>query len=272
MNEEMLLVKRKGILVLLAAMLLLSACGNNAADIGAPTTVQEQSITVTLVYDGDSVDVEGKYTGEVVSGKPQGEGKFVAERDDDLSYEYEGTFADGCFDGYGVATIVSNGETLRMAGTYTKGEFTPTTGEVYDFIGQLDLFGKFSVPASVIEYIDSNENLFPVATEEMIQSAKIQDFSYKQFTKTRKQEDIGLVSVDLYAVQVFEDDFMDGKITYMLAVDDDNNYYALYYLDTVEVYEDDSFSAYAVPCATTGFDNIGGGTTNVVAMAVSYIE
>lgn len=53
--------------------------------------------------------------------------------------------------------------------------------------------------------------------------------------------------------------------------DTDGNYYVLYYLDTVEVYEGDEFTAYALPCSTSGFDNVGGGTTNVVIMLASYM-
>lgn len=117
----------------------------------------------------------------------------------------------------------------------------------------------------------TKENLFPTATNEAIQSSDIQDFSSKQFNKTRKQDQIGLVKLDLYAVQVFEDDYLGGKLTYLLAADDDNNYYALYYLDSTEVYNEDTFTAYAIPCSTSSFDNISGGTTNVIVLAACYI-
>ncbi|MFR5823235.1 MAG: hypothetical protein ACLUE5_04805, partial [Dysosmobacter sp.] len=126
-----------------------------------------------------------------------------------------GNFSNGAFNGYGVTTIINDGETLEMSGTYTNGEFTPTTGESFNYIGQLDLFGKFTISDAVIEYIDENENLFPTATNEAIQSSDIQDFSSKQFNKTRKQDQIGLVKLDLYAVQVFEDDYLGGKLTYL---------------------------------------------------------
>ena len=121
------------------------------------------------------------------------------------------------------------------------------------------------------EYIDENENLFPTATNEAVQSSDIQDFSSKQFNKTRRQDQIGLLKLDLYAVQVFEDDYLGGKLTYLLAADDDNNYYALYYLDSTEVYNEDTFTAYAIPCSTSSFDNISGGTTNVIVLAACYI-
>ena len=268
-------MKRASIIVLAILMTLLVSCGNSTSGAfknDTPSTVQDYDITVTMVEGEDTFDLDGKYTGEIVNGKPNGEGIFVLEGDNNAQYEYQGDFADGYFDGYGVTTITNNGETLQMAGTYTKGEFTPTSGESFNYIGQLDLFGKFSISDDAIEYIDTNSKLFPTATKDEIQSTNTQEFSSKQFNKTRKQEEIGLVKIDLYAVQVFEDDYMGGKLTYILAVDDDGSYYALYYLDSAEVYDEDTFTAYAVPCATSSFNNIGGGTTNVIVMATSFIE
>ncbi len=268
-------MKKAGIIVLSLLMLLLSSCGSTTPKTSedyTPFTVSDYDITVTMIEGTDTYDIDGKYTGEVINGNPQGFGTFKAEGEDGASYMYEGDFSDGAYNGYGVTTIINDGETLEMSGTYTNGEFTPTAGESLNYIGQLDLFGKFAISDAVIEYIDTNENLFPTATNEAIQFSDIQDFSSKQFNKTRKQDQIGLVKLDLYAVQVFEDDCLGGKLTYLLATDDDNNYYALYYLDSMEVYDGDTFIAYAIPCSTFSFDNISGGTTNVIVLAACYIE
>jgi hypothetical protein len=268
-------MKRKGIIILTILMSLLVGCANNTpsiSDDGAPLSVQDYDLTITIVEGEDSLDIDGKYTGKIVDGKPQGEGIFKSEGENGSVYMYEGAFSDGCYNGYGVTTLTNGGETLQMAGTYTQGVFTPTAGESFNYIGQLDLFGKFAVPEAVVEYIDSNISVFPIATKETIQSADIQEFSSKQFIKTRKQEQIGLVKLNLYAVQVFEDDYLNGKLTYLLAADDDNNYYAMYYLGSAEVYDEDTFTAYAIPCTTSSFDNIGGGTTNVIVIAACYIE
>ena len=267
-------MKRRNIIILTALVSLLVGCANdtpNISDDGTVLSVQDYDITMIRVEGEDSFDIDGKYTGEIVDGKPQGEGTFKAESENGSVYVYEGEFSDGRYDGYGMTTITNDGETLQMAGTYTKGEFTPTTGESFNFIGQLGPFGKFTIPETVIEYIDSSANAFPITTKETIQSADIQEFSSKQFIKTRKQEQIGLVKLDLYAIQVFEDDYFNGKLTSLLAADDGNNYYAMYYLGSTEVYDEDAFTAYAIPCTTSSFDNISGGTTNVIVMAACYI-
>ena len=160
-------MKKTGIIVLSLFMVLLSGCGSTAQETpknDTPSTVSDYDITVTMVEGTDTYDIDGKYTGEVVNGKPQGVGTFKADGENGSTYMYEGNFSDGAYNGYGVTTIINDGETLEMSGTYTNGEFTPTTGESFNYIGQLDLFGKFAVPDAVIEYIDANENLFPTAT------------------------------------------------------------------------------------------------------------
>lgn len=265
-------MKRNGIFILSIVMALLAGCGASPQT-DSPVTVDDYDLTVPMVEDGETLDIDGKYTGEIVNGLPQGEGIFVVDGESGNKYVYEGTFADGCYNGFGVTTITNENGTIELAGTYTNGEYTPSTGEAFNYIGQLDLFGKFAISEDVIEFIDSNTTLFPIATHEAVQATDLQEFSNRQFNKTRKQDTIGLVKLNLYAAQVFEDDFIyNGKLTYLLAVDDDGNYYAVYYLGSAEVYDEDTITVYAIPCATSGFDNISGGITNVTVMSACYIE
>lgn len=163
-------------------------------------------------------------------------------------------------------------ETDAQNDTVSKQDDAPRISDVFDEIGQADIFGEFYLDDEVVDYINEHPELFPTAGEENINDENLKEFSYKKFKKTRAQDEIGLVKLDLYAAQVFEDDFGDGKLTSILAVDEEFNYYALYYTDSVEVYDEDEFTVYALPCATSSFDNIGGGTTNVVVMIANYIE
>ena len=75
-------------------------------------------------------------------------------------------------------------------------------------------------------------------------------------------------------MSIYETEFEDigETVTYLLAFDIDENYYALYYLGSVDVYDGDIIIAYSLPVATSSFDNVGGGTTNVVVMVTSQME
>ena len=262
--------------VIVLSMLVFAGCGNDISDISGDTTtkfVEDYDITINMALLGEEVEVSGKYTGELVEGKPQGEGEFTAYLENDLDEcSYKGSFFDGYYDGYGVLTVDTEDIVLEMAGTYTKGEFTPTVSETYNLIGQLDYLGKFTLSDSISEYMDLNEDLF-ATTVDTIKEMDISEFSHKQFAKTGKQEKVELVKLkNLYAMQVFEEDFFNDKLTWILASDDDFNYYAIYYLGTAELYAEDTFTLYSIPCANSSFENVSGGVTNVVVMAASCIE
>lgn len=265
-----------GIILALSVVLSLGGCSNTTVgqtETEEPKSVEDQSITLTFVEDGETYEISGKYTGEMVNGKPQGEGKFVGDSDvESLSYSYEGAFEEGYYNGQGAVTVVQDGETTTWAGTFAKGEYTPTTAEKFNFAGQFDTFGTFSLSDEVKAYIASEKDLFPTADEKAIRSAKIQEYSNRKFIKTCKQEDVGPVKLTLHAAQVFENDLLGGKITSILAWDEDGYCYAIHYLDSVEVYEKDEFTVYAVPCSVACFDNVGGGTTNVTVLLACHFE
>ncbi len=232
---------------------------------------------IYVLYDDKEEEVLS-YRGEFSEGKLNGEGvlKMTLKEEDGIEFKFEGTFRDGAVDGKGVFTgkTESLENPIILKGTFTGGKFTPTAGEKYDYLGKMDLFGFFDVPDNLISYIDDHPELFPAAEEGAIVDEDLQEFVYKQYTKTRKQETPGLVKQELGVMSIYETDFEDigETVTYLLAFDIDENYYALYYLGSVDVYDGDIIIAYSLPVATSSFDNVGGGTTNVVVMVTSQME
>ena len=285
---------------------ILSGCGSapsisslqNALD---PTTATDKLITVSVTVEDETENVQGMYTGALKNGLADGVGSFLADSgkgstlsykgefssgqingegvlkitaDADLEVRYEGTFVNGAIDGYGLTVVTTGGKTVERSGTYTRGVYTPTLGEEYNYLGQMDLYGVFDLPDSVVSYIDAHPEFFPQADRPDAEAAVLRDFEYRQFTKTRKQDTIGLIKLELYAAQVYEDEFEDlnDTVTYLLAADADENLYTLYYLDSAEIYDGDVFTVYALPVATTSYENVSGGTTNAVVLIGSYLE
>lgn len=300
-------VKVIAIYLLVVLALGLVACGESDKTT-APTLVEEETVTdqvmtIIAVDENGKFEVRGIYTGEVSNGKPNGQGKWLfGDNDEEYYWEYEGEFVDGIFNGKGRQIIKEvdkgyvweyegdfiegqyNGQgkrtmssldddfVLHIDGTYTNGEFTPTPSEAFNYIGQLDFFGTFKLSNEQFEFIDDQKQLFPTCDKSVVEDTALVDFTYKQFTKTRKQEELGLIKLTLIAQQVFEDDVLDGKLTSLLARDDEYNYYAVYYRDSVEVYDGDAFTVYAIPCSTSSFDNVGGGTTTVIVLLACYMQ
>ncbi len=85
-------MKRNDIIIgaiIMSMLMLMVGCGNTstAAPDNSPKTVQDYDITITIIDGKDTFDIDGKYTGEVVDGTPNGQGVFVAESEDNARYE-----------------------------------------------------------------------------------------------------------------------------------------------------------------------------------------
>ena len=70
----------------------------------------------------------GKYTGDVVDGIANGNGKFESQNSSGIEWYYEGNWKNGKMNGQGKA-VFKNGEGGVQEGTYTDNEFTPTLVE-----------------------------------------------------------------------------------------------------------------------------------------------
>ena len=292
------------LLVFFVAVVLLSSClvsspvteVQKALD---PTTATDKPITVNVNIEGEGVEVDGLYTGDLKNGLPNGTGAFVVDTDEGkLSYKgiftdgqitgdgvlkiivdgndltYEGSFVNGALSGYGTTIAIDESQTISRKGNYSNGVYTPTVGQKYDYLGQMDLYGVFGLEDNVISYIDSHPEYFPKADKPDAEAAVLRAFEYRQFSKYRKQDTIGLIKLNLSVIQIREDEFEEtgDTVTYLLAMDENENLYTLYYLGSVELYDGDRFIAYGIPVALTSYSNVSGGTSIAIAVIASYFD
>ena len=292
------------LLVFFVAVVLLSSCLGSSPVTEVqkaldPTTATDKPITVNVNIEGEGVEVDGLYTGDLKNGLPNGTGAFVVDTDEGkLSYKgiftdgqitgdgvlkiivdgndltYEGSFVNGALSGYGTTIAIDESQTIRRKGNYTNGVYTPTVGQKYDYLGQMDLYGVFGLEDNVISYIDSHPEYFPKADKPDAEAAVLRDFEYRQFSKYRKQDTIGLIKLNLSVIQIREDEFEEtgDTVTYLLAMDENENLYTLYYLGSVELYDGDRFIAYGIPVALTSYSNVSGGTSIAIAVIASYFD
>lgn len=88
--------------------LLLKAAETNATEI-IPSACFPYIITI------NTLEYHGIYTGETISGIPDGEGIFTTNKDCFIQFTYNGEFSEGKFDGMGVVTLPD--------GTYFESKF-----------------------------------------------------------------------------------------------------------------------------------------------------
>ena len=119
-------------------------------------------------------------------------------------------------------------------------------------------------------------NLFPAVTDSDITEAQTYvktDLTYPMMTKTLD----GLEGVLFYcnpaqALQVFQEDIYGHTITYIFCGDENNNYYSIFYDGVLpDVYDGVYISFTGLPVSSSGFENVGGGTTNVIVMIASSV-
>lgn len=234
--------------------------------------VENKKISVKYgVYD-EPVELTGIYTGDVENGLPDGNGKidFLSD-DEEVIIKYVGGFKEGAVDGYGEATFYMDDSDLILKGTHKDGLYTPTLSEKYGDICRVGGFGSFELSDEVCEYINEYEGAFK--NLHLSSDMKEVDFSYKEFIKTRKQSEIGVTKLELGISQIFEDEWLDGEsVTSALVYDKDSNMYAIYFIGSEEIYDGDIIEVYAIPVATSSFENVSGGVTNVIDLIVCEIK
>jgi len=243
---------------------------------GKTVSVKNKKITLTIRdYGDDGLTVKklkrtGYYSGELVDDVPNGKGEFRAQNSSGVSWTYTGEFKDGTFHGEGVS-VWENGYTEE--GTYTDGLYTPTAKELLNYLGEYSShFTTFKVDPTTQKFVNDNPQLFPARSISEPQQHAKAGIGYRQLAKNINPYLNTLIDLKNVTIsQIFEDNMVGHTITSMLLYDSDSNYYVAYYDGSVDKYQKDKISLYALPITRSSFSNVGGGLTNNVILYVSFI-
>lgn len=227
----------------------------------------------------EEVDRVGKFNGNTKNGIPNGEGKFEATTDDDISYTYTGNWKNGKWDGYGEHVYEENDlGLLSQKGTFTENKFTPTLGEL---MGYLSVFeGRYyQVTQEKMEFIDKNRELFLNRQVYDFSDLVDEELTYEKYTKKSYAYVSSFMKLDTLAVnQIFESNSNfspNGIITELYCYNINNVeqiYYICYFDELPDVYEGTKIKMIGVPVSVGYYDNIGGGQTNCIFALGSKID
>ena len=289
-------MKKKLLTLVMSGILILSftACSNTDQETNStsgsqdtsaqtPSTNEVENVDLTIsvgMWDEDGnqnfSDCDGVYSGEMKNETPNGYGIFSCERDGAI-LSYEGQFENGELNGKGTLTFsTSDGEVeLYQSGTFINGLFQPNTPELFNSISDLTS-PSFSISVENLNFMQEHLNLFPATTDTDLAEAQNYvktDLTYPMMTKTLDGLEGNLFSyTSAYAIQVFQEDIYGHTITYILCGDEDGNYYSIFYDGVLpDVYDGVYISFTGLPVSPSGFENVGGGTTNVIVMIASSV-
>lgn len=283
----------------MAAFLLLCAgCGQNSngADSAAAETEQQQEPVVEQVEDVDMTlpiknwnddssaiqeeeeTREGKYTGQLVDGVPNGHGRFDTKNPAGEAWHYEGEFTDGRMTGVG-SQVWDDGDYSSLTGHFTDSAFTPTRTEWYQttIYADTEAFNQqLSLDETTLKMLEDNIDLFP-ATDDAAKS-KAQNFvdssiEYKHLSKNVVPYRGKLVYFKNQHVEQVRSAMCWGH-TYTSILTSNQYGSELQYITydgDIDVFDGDNITFIAMPYGSSSFENIGGGTTNVITDIASII-
>lgn len=273
--------KLSAILLCLLLALQLIGCNNTTSDKTAVETLTNQNYKLTMqVWDdtglnAKTIERDGVYTGEVMDGIPNGIGRFDSSNPQGNKWYYEGEFTNGTFNGMGLC-VWPDSDSPDESGLYVDGLYKPGTAELFGILSSMSFQVPFTISDNSKSFIRDNQNLFPCTTDEdktKAISMTNADIQYKNLSKNITNYTSNLYAAgNLTANQVFEEGIYGHRITSIIASDTDYNRYIVFFDGPIEIYDGDKINMRGLPIASTSYENVGGGQTNVIAVLGSIVE
>ncbi len=136
--------------------------------------------------------------------------------------------------------------------------------------------GDGAIEEVTYNYIVEHHELFPAVTADTKSAAKAEvdpDVTTRHIFKNITPYLDKMVKVSGYVVQIQEEETDYGTLAEIHIIDDNgNSIIGVYNNSTGDILDGDSVTMRGVPSALYSFDNVGGGTTNAVLLAVSTIQ
>lgn len=236
--------KKKRIIIIVAALLFLFFLGTVFSD--TESSENESNDTASTV---ESVD-------ESTSVEEQTE---VATTADEVTEESAVATTE--------ATTVLPEET-EVATTQKAVTVDPFVEEFYDTLQDV---GEYTLSDASREILQKKSYLFPCSDENFEEMKSLSEYiRYEYLTKSVTKYAQTIICIDnAFVIDIQEVDEINNGITYIHVCDENGNDYVGYVNGTLpEVFEGDEVTIYGLPLDIVYFDNLGGGTTMAVFLAV----
>lgn len=249
-------------------LLSMALCFGLLVGCAEETSVENEEMTLTFSY-GERT---GKYTGEVQNGIPNGYGKFESANEKGTNWTYEGSFANGLFEGEGKTTWEDG---TWQAGDYKAGDWQQNQ---WGLIATMEGMGTITSTSDAIVFMKENKNLFPAENAENLGEYLDESVEYKMIIKEPQKYGATIVKLDnLYVnqIQTFQPATdVESKSTYFIAFDDDFNVYEFYMAQELpDVYAGDTLSVvYGIPVNTNSYEAASGGFVNSLVIAPCLVQ
>lgn len=275
--------------ILLCGLLLtgIMGCGSSSVQDTEPEPehVENADLTLSLTFWNDDkaekqepVERQGAFTGDLLEGKPVGSGKFVTKNPAGEEWYYEGEFTDGAMTGQGGCYWPESD--YQEVGTYADGLFVPTKPEFFDnmirWYSSVMFKNTLELDDASIQFISDHPNIFPISSDEDKTDAMSfvdSSIEYKHLSKSTANYLNKLIYFKTQQVLQTEEFTRWGHtVTRFLTCDANyENYHYIFYDGAIDIFDNDNITFVSLPVGNASFDNIGGGSTNVIVSIASVI-
>jgi hypothetical protein len=216
------------------------------------------------------VDREGEYKGEVIEGLPNGQGTFSAINDYNISYKYDGEWADGLFDGKGYLKYNSD-EYWTLAGDFTKGDFTPTVADLFVAMGTVKN-SEYVVSRKEYDFINAHESYFTGKMQEIDDGFIDKSFKYEEFSKNSSSFELSIIKISgLRVAQVFESEAYGYNSVFIIAEDSKHRVYYINMIGSAPlIVEGSRIQVVALPVDYFTYPNVAGTKIWAIACLRAY--
>ena len=182
-----------------------------------------------------------------------------------------------------IVILISDGDKSSLDEPVTQTEVSETemiteksNSKAAEFYLSLKTGGEefdFELSERSVAALNEYEKYFPCDTKEVSAMKDIADkHSYAELTKSIAKYDASIHAFNgFYVLEIEESE--DGDRTYIHFVDEDINSFVGLYMGTLpDIFENDYVNFYGIPLDKIYFENLDGGTTNAIFVAISHCE
>lgn len=222
--------------------------------------------------------MKGIYSGEMKNNLPHGQGKFVSQNQNQSGWYYEGSFANGHFEGEG-KTVFQNGQIQQ--GNYINDIWHPNTIQFFEFLQTLP-GSDFTINQKARAIFTGEKNYFPVESSGELTNVIDKNITYQNVVKNidnygdkfMSVSDLSVITQSTFSVTENPESLAELRGVYIEASNNQNENYVLYYRGNIENLKDTSIikSAIGIPLDVIKKQDNTGTEKTYVVLAVSYIS
>lgn len=255
--------------MLIACVLAFTSCSK-----GGATSVTDQDITLNFSFG----EMQGTYTGDLVDGVPNGNGKFSTKNAEGKNWYYEGSFKDGHFNGEG-KNVWESGQIQE--GNFVMDIWDPNPFQFFQFIESIPST-NFTITENAKKTLQSVPEIFPAASTENLKEYTDDILTYSTVLPNIEQygdklmvfSNLMVTKIDSFAISENPEGNQKLRCTYLTLVDGDLNLHELYYEGDISNLKigDTLSTVYALPIGVGTVEITNANPAKTLILAGSYVE